>query len=54
MHKGIIEAAPLASVDEMHSPSILFRLEPSGNCHVIASYDKISGADFVNFASIFP
>ncbi|KAL4447016.1 hypothetical protein ABPG74_013868 [Tetrahymena malaccensis] len=53
-HKGIIEASPLCSQEEVASPSVFFRLDPDGQTHVLASYDKIQGQDFVNFGNIFP
>jgi hypothetical protein len=41
MKGGIIEACPVAALSKIQSPSIFFKIDPTGEMEVLASYDKI-------------
>ena len=52
---GVIEAAPpMCQINQLHSPSVAFLIEPDGNIRLIGSFDKFSGSEFVNAGCFFP
>jgi hypothetical protein len=52
---GVIEAAPpMCQINQLQSPSVSFLIEPDGFVKLIGSFDKFSGAEFVNAGCFFP
>lgn len=52
---GVIEAAPpMCQINQLHSPSVAFLIEPDGKIRLIGSFDKFSGSEFVNAGCFFP
>jgi hypothetical protein len=50
---GVIEAAPpICQLNQLQSPTVSFFIEPDGKIQLVGSFDKFSGAEFVN-AGVF-
>lgn len=52
---GVIEAAPpLCSLNSLDSPTVSFLIEPDGKIELVGSFDRFSGAEFVNAGCFSP
>ena len=52
---GVIEAAPpMCQINQLHSPSVSFMIEPDGNIQLVGSFDKFAGSEFINCGCFFP
>ena len=44
----------MCQINQLHSPSVSFLIEPDGNVQLIGSFDRFSGSEFVNAGCFFP